>query len=159
MGRNFLPAGLGGCARTRAARAYSAFSNMLLKEQVALSRCYPGYARSNLACGASRKRRRPAAKMKLRACSGHAAKGFLPFGWHPVGLSPSPIGRGRRATWRPLQPADVTCIRRGTNVASTAANSMCNAVAGNFASPVPRLSHRRRNSAQACRRRGKLFRR
>jgi len=56
----------------------------------------------------------------------------LPFGWRPVRLGPSPIGRGRRNSWRPPQPADEACLgrRRAYNIARHILNANMHRPAG-----------------------------
>ena len=68
----------------------------------ALLRCFPACVQNTAACRSDGDRRcEPVQAARSRN---------LPFGWSPVRLGPSPIGRGRRTSWRPPQPADETCI-------------------------------------------------
>lgn len=79
--------------------------------RAALWRCFPstGEKAAIAGCAQTNARRLPS-NGKQRCMSRRTANSNdLPFGWRSVELSPSPIGRGRRETWRPPQPADETC--------------------------------------------------
>lgn len=85
-----------------------------MQNQSALWRCFPEGAGRSLALARVQKKacRHYTSGNRPWAPSWATNSNYLPFGWRPVGLGPSPIGRGRRISWRPPQPADETCISK-----------------------------------------------